>query len=494
MLVEVGFCLTQDPGLQGVHFGMNWSPASDNALEKDDFDGNQGFQAFLADNYISVGTDPITMVVHLICPRFTFLDRGKGTVSLSNFSDLIVKAVKETTKRWSRIKKQEERDQQAAARSRERYIHGRSRMSIKDAAYEVMAEAYQDAAGSRGLATARQIYYAARPKILELTGDTSLSGPYFQKLLPDYQREHPQETADWDVIYDARGHFAEPHTGAAFGLGTLGVREYLQGVNQPADQKIEAQIGSRFPTHGPQNRYGAVLYIEKEGFLPLLEQAQIAERYDIAIMSSKGMGSTAARNLIGQLDQQGAKILVVHDFDNSGFSILGTLIRDTDRYRHATQVEVNDVGLRLEDVEEWGLESERVTFKGTAETLRENGATEEEIEFLMGDERVELNAFTSDNFISWLESKLEDAGIQKVIPDSATLEIAWRRAAAIAEYCTILKAALPEVEERVAHLRVPQNLPRKIQDKLVKQPCISWDEAINLFLPGPPTSRRRARS
>jgi hypothetical protein len=170
------------------------------------------------------------------------------------------------------------------------------------------------------------------------------------------------------------------------------------------------------------------------------------------------------------------------------------LIRDTDRYRHATQVEVNDVGLRLEDVEEWGLESERVTFKGTAETLRENGATEEEIEFLMGDERVELNAFTSDNFISWLESKLEDAGIQKVIPDSATLEIAWRRAAAIAEYCTILKAALPEVEERVAHLRVPQNLPRKIQDKLVKQPCISWDEAINLFLPGPPTSRRRARS
>jgi hypothetical protein len=52
-----------------------------------------------------------------------------------------------------------------------------------------------------------------------------------------------------------------------------------------------------FPTAGPINRYGTVLYIEKEGFLPLLQRARLAEQYDMAIMSSKGMGTTAARTL-----------------------------------------------------------------------------------------------------------------------------------------------------------------------------------------------------
>ena len=41
-----------------------------------------------------------------------------------------------------------------------------------------------------------------------------------------------------------------------------------------------------------------MLYIEKEGFDPLIEQAQIAERHDLAIMSCKGMSVTAARELV----------------------------------------------------------------------------------------------------------------------------------------------------------------------------------------------------
>ena len=483
IVVEVGFCMTQDPSMQGLHLGLNWSPVSANALEKDDFDGSEGFQAFLAENYIDVGTDDIALVVHLICPRFDFLDRGKSTVSLSDFSELIVKAVRETTKQWTKIKKYEDRgNRQAAAQAKHRLIHGRSRMSIKDAAYEGMAEAYEGAAGSRGLAQSRQVYYAARQKILELTGETSLSGPYFQKLLNEYQREFPEDTADWDVYYDARGHFAEPHTGHEFGLGTLGVREYLD-QDAVANLKIDLpNISSRFPTHGPQNRYGAVLFIEKEGFLPLLEQAKIQERYDIAVMSSKGMGSTAARDLVGKLDQQGVKILVAHDFDDAGFSIVGTLTRDTERYQHETEVEVIDVGLRLQDVEKWELQSERVNFKGTAETLEANGATPEEIEFLMGDERVELNAFTNDNFIAWLESKFAEHGVKKVIPDQKTLELAYRRAAAIARYRTMLEDAQTEVEKYAAGLKVPTGLGKSIRQDLKDDPELAWDDAVQVEL------------
>ena len=36
-VVEVAFCITQDPKLQGVHFGLNWSATLGNPLEGDRF-------------------------------------------------------------------------------------------------------------------------------------------------------------------------------------------------------------------------------------------------------------------------------------------------------------------------------------------------------------------------------------------------------------------------------------------------------------------------
>ena len=73
-----------------------------------------------------------------------------------------------------------------------------------------------------------------------------------------------------------------------------------------------------------------------------------------------------------------------------------------------------------------GLESESVRFKGGFGL--DSIATPEEREFLRGNQRVELNAFTSADFIKWIESKLDEHGIQKVIPDDETLELAFRRA------------------------------------------------------------------
>jgi hypothetical protein len=66
--------------------------------------------------------------------------------------------------------------------------------------------------------------------LLAQDGETELgfSDQYFtQVLLPDYLREKPDATGDWDVVFDARGHFAEPHTAALLPLGTLEVRQYL---------------------------------------------------------------------------------------------------------------------------------------------------------------------------------------------------------------------------------------------------------------------------
>jgi hypothetical protein len=236
--------------------------------------------------------------------------------------------------------------------------------------------------------------------------------------------------------------------------------------------------------------------VEKEGFLPLLQAAGIAERYDLAIMSSKGMGTTSVRNLIGQLFDT-VKILVLHDFDKSGFSIAGTLTRDTKRYAHVADVKVIDLGLRLTDVEQWELQAEDVVHSADpAENLKLNGAEPEEIAFLRGEpvysygggrfrgQRVELNALTSEAFVRWLESKLNEQQIRKVIPDKVTLERAYRRAVSMRRYRAVMRRAADEVTAYGATLEIPGDLDVQIQNELARQPSQSWDRVIeSLLLP-----------
>ena len=75
------------------------------------------------------------------------------------------------------------------------------------------------AAMARFPANARQIMYAARDHIQKVTGQVLKSNYFTQTLLPDYLME---TGVAWDVVYDARGNFNEPHGGHGFGVGTLG--------------------------------------------------------------------------------------------------------------------------------------------------------------------------------------------------------------------------------------------------------------------------------
>ena len=61
---------------------------------------------------------------------------------------------------------------------------------------------------------------------------------------------------------------------------------------------VEVVTHESYPAAWPHNRYRYVLFVEKEGFDPLLKAAGIAERFDVAIMSTKGMSTTAARLLL----------------------------------------------------------------------------------------------------------------------------------------------------------------------------------------------------
>ena len=282
-----------------------------------------------------------------------------------NMATDIIDVVREGTKRWTRQKKSEERHP-GMIRYRMSRMTKEPRTSQKDAAWEIMEEAYLKASANDTLpALARQIYYQARPKIMEMTGDKELAYGYFsQTLLPDYIEE---KGVSWNVVYDARGHLEEPHTNRRIGVGTIEIGNYLYAAKEPEIMPAEFSDAS-VDIIGPSGNLSGVLFCEKEGFNPLFKAVNLANRHDLMIISTKGVSVTAARRLIDEVcGGNNLPLFVLHDFDVAGFLILGTLNCDTRRYQFSNTIEPIDLGLRLEDIA--GLEREPAAATKTNQNI-----------------------------------------------------------------------------------------------------------------------------
>lgn len=400
------------------------------------------------------------------------------------------------TKNFTKEKKTVRRRGQLSASARERLYKPHYReLTLKDAAYRVMERAYMAASAGNSLpANARQIMYQARPLIQKLTSRPLWKkDSYFtQKLLPDFIDSHPNVTASWDVVYDARGHIEEPHTGKRVELGTLHVRHYTNNWSTDMPKLTLENITLGVETSGPANRFKFVLFIEKEGFDQILQRSRIQERFDIAIMSTKGMSNTSSRQLVEDLSEAGVTTLVVHDFDKWGLSICHTLHTDTQRYSFASEPKVQCLGMGLADVQALGLESETVDYKQFTRKyqMQQYGATAEEAAFLAGNgrrgNRVELNAMDSAQFIAWLEGKFADLGIKKVVPDKAILDAAYTRGLLVKQ----ANEAIAKVQKRWnknGHVESPADIEAQIF-KLITSTDLSWDEAIGLVKAPEPKS------
>jgi hypothetical protein len=200
-------------------------------------------------------------------------DRPKRPRDIGNdFVDVL----ETITKKWTQVKKSEERHP-GMVRYRAARMTKQKGTSQTEAASEVMEDAYMAASANGTLpATARQVFYQARPKIMAMTDNKPLASQYFtQVLLPNYMTENGCH--HWDVVFDARGHFEEPHTNLAIGLGTLEVRGYLGALDKPIIIKPKMH-GSKVGTIGPAGAYSAILFVEKEGFMPLFNHVNLADR------------------------------------------------------------------------------------------------------------------------------------------------------------------------------------------------------------------------
>ena len=159
-------------------------------------------------------------------------------------------------------------------------------------------------------------------------------------------------------------------------------------------------------------------------------------------------------------------------------SIVGTLRRSTRRYQfhHGHAANVIDLGLRLEDVD--GLETEDVHIESPEKAywnLHENGASPEEIDFLL-ERRVELNALASDALVAWIEDKLQQHGVVKIVPDGQTLADAYARMRKQALVQDRIKEVLAEVAGSAAS--VPDDLAAQVTRRLKKNRQLPWDAVV----------------
>lgn len=476
-VAEIAFGWTPNSQTRRLICGINFSPSISNPFTN--LGDHVGLDSLLTDRRASE-SEPVAFLVHLTCPVLQFSNRGKSALDLTGeLGDAIAAATVKVTADWAKQRQAEERRASRESFRRDRVTRS-SKVSVKTAAYEIMERAWLKASSGGTLpATARQVMYAARQHIQDRTGKQLDDGYFTQTLLPDYLAEND---LDWDVVHDSRGHFKEPTMGQ-FGIGTLEVRRYLDGIGKP--ELVDAHLNR--PTihlNGPDGNYSAVLFIEKEGFLPLLQHVQLARRFDLAIMSTKGMPTTAARHLVERLcsGDNGLPLFVLHDFDKSGFSIAATLQRTNRRYQFANDIRLVDLGLRLADVDALNLHSsaEKAFDKGHDEQKRNNllanGATAAEVDFLLN-ERVELNALTADQLVRFIEDKLVLHGVRKIIPDDELLARTFTtqiQSKALHEIVREARSTLPEADAS----SVPADLRDRVSRLVTQRPTMHWYDAV----------------
>jgi hypothetical protein len=211
---------------------------------------------------LAEGHDPKT-IIEMWRPGATPM--AKNSTQQRDMASDITGAIREGTKKWTRTRMAEERSPASRSFRMSRLTRERG-VSFKEAAAEIMEKAYMQASGDRALpANARQIMYAARPHIQETTGKQLNDNYFTQTLLPDYIEEN--DIDDWDVVYDARGHFTEPHDGESIGVGTLEVRQYLADFQEPS--LIEAGISNaKVETAGPDGNFWCGPVHRKRGLRP----------------------------------------------------------------------------------------------------------------------------------------------------------------------------------------------------------------------------------
>jgi hypothetical protein len=130
----------------------------------------------------------------------------------------------------------------------------------------------------------------------------------------------------------------------------------------------------------------------------------------------------------------------------------------------------------------------------TADILRgqlaENGAADAESDILLN-ERVELNAMTSDALIAMIETKLQAYGLLKVVPDDDLLAGTYRAFHRSQQLRERFEEMEEKFDEEADEIEIPKDLTERVRAILSEHSDLRWDDAIQVVLDGTTLDRVR---
>ena len=339
--------------------------------------------------------------------------------------------------------------------------------------------------GQRYYFSQRSLFYRVRELMKEILPDEELQYPYFTNtLITDYESEY----GDIDhMVRDPRGVFTEPHGGDVVSMGTASVDAYSRSWW----------------------KYSNVLFVEKQDLVTILRQVGFDDRWDCFLLSSKGDGTRAAKDLIDKISERDepTKFFVLHDADAAG-SLISQSLREATKARGARKVEVCDLGLFPWDAIRDGLPVEvcgapvnkngKKGYRPVAYYIKERdrnnlgtGSDEPNWERWLQTQRIEINAMTSEQIVKWLNAEFEKHGAAKVIPpgDKASGRLRDNIRTSIRDriedrhMAEIEKLIEKETDEEFNKLKLPEDdaLIEKIQTKYKDAPSISWTVAVSVI-------------
>ena len=327
----------------------------------------------------------------------------------------------------------------------------------------------------------RSLYYVVRTHV------PGLEAGYFGQLVTEYENEYDEIPG---MFRNNRGAFYEPHTSQVIPLGTLTVEAYR-----------------RSPW-----LYQSVLICEKEDNVHMLRDSGFAERWDCFLLSSSGFTTRALKDLIDYIGStagdEPVRVFSMTDADAHGSVIFQTLVQET-KARAARKIQIVNLGLFPWEGLANGLQREtglmeqaRKKNKGKFRRAKvadyiiqrdqhnqRTGNSDGEPIWAdwLQDNRIELNAMTSPQRVSWVEQKFALHGVEKVIPpeEVALTELSKKNSDAIrAEVeAEVLDSQEPwitqQIEERLGRVELPTNIGFQVAAYLKTNSHSRWTDAID---------------
>ena len=422
-------------------------------------------------------------VVHVTCAAPVFTDKGKTQLDVpAEVADTFAKVLWQAGKELHREKRQADRADRAARRRMAAQERSQE-PTLRAAVFHVIPEAVRQQRGGTTLPySARSLFYKVRPLVQQYTSKRLTDSYFTQTLLPAYQHKHGSLDG---LYYEPRGELHEPHDHGDRRMVPLGTREVLAYTP-------------------PDWTYDKILVVEKAGLWQTLQASRVADRYDMAVITSEGFGTEACRKLLARMPPGDVRIFSLHDADHAGYNLSAILGEETVRMP-GHHVEVVDLGLTVDEAIARGMEPETYERASALPARIGPRLTAAAREWFGGEpcdwdgygqpkqwrcQRVELNAFTSPGLIAYIEDSLRAHGAAgKVIPPAGVIETQARdtHRELLTDLVEQVAAELLDLDaitgtvaaETSAHAQIG---PGDITDTLDGDPYQSWRAAVRSII------------